>query len=768
VFTLLPFFDQIALRTNIISVLFSSATAVMMFLILVKLISRWNISRFITYAAAVTGGLFLGYSNTFWSNAVESEVYSTAMFLMLLMFHLTLLWMDHKHDPKGDRLLVAIAYLSLFSIGIHMTTFVITPIIFFLVMWEDPAKLKDWRLWIAGLVLALVILAFPTEIFLGAMLGWLALSIVFAVNSRHSRAWLLSAALMAVSIIGYSNQLYIPIRSTQNPAIDENNPETLRQFKYFLERKQYGQQSMVTRALNRRGQWINQLGNHERMGFWHFFREQYMNPRLWFLPTALGIFGLAQLIRRRRKEGVALLLLLLLTTLGLVWYMNFGDGSIPGERLEVRDRDYFFLPGFVFFAMCLGLGSAALLLLLEKYTSQLSNSALKKIPVYALGIALVLLPSLAISHNYHKNDRSGNWIPWDYAYNLLNSCEKDGILFTNGDNDTFPLWFLQEVEGFRKDIRVINLSLANTDWYILQLKHQMNVPITLEDNQIKWVPTVIQGQSIERPAEPYFDPVRNISHYLFPIREPNTGKYVRVQDLLIEHVVRANQWKFPVYFSTTVSSANRVGLDSHLLGQGYCYKIVPEQGNAMMDTTLSYKLIFEQGHYTGLADEKIYKDENTVGLLINYPEKMIELAGFYQTAGDTATTVRILEKIIEIYPDYWRTYAVLVNLYKLLNLPDKQEQTVKFAERRLGMMIENSPGIPQYPQYLGLFYQFTYGQQQDMNYLTLSIDYLKQSYEYSPSNPITYQSLIGAYLTQNRTNEAKELAQDWLTRNPND
>src|SRR4030066_47220 len=91
-------------------------------------------------------------------------------------------------------------------------------------------------------------------------------------------------------------------------------------------------------------------------------------------------------------------------------------------------------------------------------------------PAYALGVVLFLLPALALSNNYHRNDRSGNWIPWDYAYNLLNSCEKDAIMFTNGDNDTFPLWFLQEVERVRQDVRIVNLRLLNTNWYIKQLR----------------------------------------------------------------------------------------------------------------------------------------------------------------------------------------------------------------------------------------------------------------------------------------------------------
>jgi tetratricopeptide (TPR) repeat protein len=748
IFSMIPFADQVALRTNMLSVLSAALASVVMFLILVKLLSRWKVSSWAIYVGAMTGALFMGYSNTFWANSVETEVYGLTIFLMLLMLYLVIIWMEHKQTPKGDRLLVLVTYLALLSVGVHMTSFLIVPILFLLVIWEDRDRLKDFRFWIAGIIFAMVMFSFDTEIILGSMLGWLILSILATVNSGKARKWFLAAAMMSVALVGVSNQSYIPIRSAQDPAIDENDPETFSKFTYFFERKQYGDQSMVKRAMTRRGQWINQIGDHERMGFWRFFNEQYMTPQLWFIPMGLGLFGLYQLIGRRRKEGVALLFLLLLCTFGLIWYMNFGDGTVPGERLEVRDRDYFFLPGFVFFAACLGLGAGALVTLTEQKLNQLGQSKLFKTPAYALGLIFILLPALALANNYHRNDRSGNWIPWDYAFNLLNSCEKDALMFTNGDNDTFPLWFLQEVEGLRKDVRIINLSLVNTDWYILQLKHQMNVPITLENNQIKWTEkiTLPNGQKLDRPAEPYFDPVRNSTHYLLYFPDPNTGRTVRVQDLMIEHIIRANNWKYPIYFSATVSAGNRVGLDQYLLVQGYAYKLVSQPGAGQADT-----------NYT----EKVYKDENTVGLLINYPEKMIELAGYYQQAGDTAKMIDILEKARETYPDYWRLYAVLANIYDMQKMPDQKDRVTKLGKDRLKLMVEKAPGVAEYAQYLGLLYQF-------LGEHNFAVDYLRQAYGIFSSDPITYQSLLFSYMRLNRTAEMRLLAEEWLKRNPND
>src|SRR5690606_23371950 len=112
-----------------------------------------------------------------------------------------------------------------------------------------------------------------------------------------------------------------------------------------------------------------------------------------------------------------------------------------------------------------------------------SGPSMQRTAVYASTV-LMLLPTISLAHNYHANDRSNNFIPYLYSKNILDTCEKDAILFTSGDNDTFPLWCLQEVYDYRKDIRVVNLSLLNTDWYVWQMKEQYNVPIALTKEQI--------------------------------------------------------------------------------------------------------------------------------------------------------------------------------------------------------------------------------------------------------------------------------------------
>ncbi|MGB2697173.1 MAG: DUF2723 domain-containing protein, partial [Candidatus Zixiibacteriota bacterium] len=331
IFTLIPLFGEIAARVNFISVLTSALTVWLSYLLIVKLVSRWDNNtqdtqvrwrRLSGYVGGVVGSLFLGFGRTFWGNAVEAEVYGLGLMLMMLILYLGLLWMDKKKSGKGDRILVLIAYLGLLSIAVHMTVFLVMPVIFFLVVWEDRGKLKDFRFWIAGLILSLVMVTL--EPFLALLVGWMLVGFVI-LWLRLDPRWVLSFSLVLVALVGYSAQGYIPIRSNLNPAIDENNPDNWERFKYFLERKQYGQQSMMERMFTRRGSWESQFGAHPRMGFWGFFREQYMDKSLWVIPVLLGGFGLWSQIRQRRREGGALLLLLFLSTVGLVLYMNFSD-----------------------------------------------------------------------------------------------------------------------------------------------------------------------------------------------------------------------------------------------------------------------------------------------------------------------------------------------------------------------------------------------------------------------------------------------------------
>jgi len=179
--------------------------------------------------------------------------------------------------------------------------------------------------------------------------------------------WRTALLVVLVAILGFSAHLYIPIRSAQDPYINENNPsQNLTATINFLERKQYGSQSMIERMFERRAEWENQFGAYRRMGFWSFFQEQYgtSGPRF-FALFVVGLFGIWEIVRRRKETGLFVVILLLISSVGLVLYMNFADGTrqnpVTGrDYIEVRDRDYFFTPAYMLFGLAIGLGLSGL------------------------------------------------------------------------------------------------------------------------------------------------------------------------------------------------------------------------------------------------------------------------------------------------------------------------------------------------------------------------------------------------------------------------
>jgi tetratricopeptide (TPR) repeat protein len=750
VFTLFPLFGEIAARVNFISVLSSALTVWLCYLLIVKLVGYWerqNESLWIKvgkYVGGVAGSLFLAFSVTFWSNAVEAEVYGASMFLMFLILYLGLMWMDRRDTPKGDRLLVLIAYLGLLSTGIHMTVFLIMPAVFLLVVLVDRQKLLDWRFWITGLVLALVMHSVtPFLVFTGT---WLFLTFILMQVSSRKKAWALYFLIMFFGMIGYSTQLYIPIRSSLEPAIDENNPSDWPSFKAFLERKQYGAQSMIARMFYRRGSWSNQFGVKERMGFWGFFREQFTDKKLWFIPLFLGILGIWEQIRKRKREGTVLLFLVLACTVGLVLYMNFADGTKPdsltGEiiNIEVRDRDYFFTPGFMFFALVIGLGISALLVNLGSWL-EMKRRSLAKPSVGVLSIIILGLTILPLNKGLHShNNRSGNYLPWDYAWNLLNSCDKDAIIFTNGDNDTFPLWFLQNVEKIRQDVRVVNLSLINTNWYIKQMKNQWGVPISLTDKEIDRL----------------------------SFRRTEDGKVLRIQDQMIDNILETNNWKYPVYFAVTVSGENKIykekPIDDHLRMEGMAYRVVKETGEMMVEPEIMRDKLFNVFRFRGVNDPKVHKDENDERLLLNYTSCFLALADTLRKAKEYDEAIQVTKKVSELLPEDWRPYAYLMQLYGESYQPqDSIDKVLEQATRvvQASEELKSQDFMERLYFNLGYTYKRT-GQTQK------AIDSMNKILVINKSFRPALDALVNIYYTNKDKESLTKLFETWVSNNPTD
>ncbi len=651
IFTKLPIASDIAVRVNIVSVISSAFAAMIGYLIVHRLVDYWTKDktewpfRIWKYVGGISGGLTLAFSRTFWSSAVEAEVYGLAMLLTLLIMYLGILWWLRPSEKRGNQYLILAAYLGILGVAVHMTVFLALPPVMLLVLLSDEEKRKDWRIWVSGLVLLLVVASL--DLFLWALGIWTAATAFVVFKNPRSSGWHVPLGLCLAAVLGFSSQLFIPIRAAQAPHINENDPDDWQSFKYFLERKQYGQTNMITRAMKRRGQLENQFGRYPRMGFWGFFEKQYGLTKIFFLLLLVGLWGLYESWRKARSPGAMLLVTVLLGTMGLVWYMNFADGTrqdpVTGEGyLEVRDRDYFWTPGFIVFALCIGLGLAALGYRLVAWIREKNfPRPLLAAPGAVAAFALVF-PYFGYASNFSVNQRIDNYLPYDYAYNLLSSCEPGAVLFTNGDNDTFPLWALQEAYGFRRDVKNINLSLINTSWYIHQKKHQDSVPMSLSDEEITRI-------------GPDFNPA--------------TGRMVkRIQDKIIDNVLETNNWRMPVHFSVTCASDARVyrerSIDPYLVMRGMVYDVVPEGSGtgARIDIAETRRFYEEIFHFRGTGDPNVRKDENDWRIIQNYISAFMLMADTLRKSGDLKQAEEVIRKAMAVNPREVSSYQYLTGL----------------------------------------------------------------------------------------------------------
>jgi tetratricopeptide (TPR) repeat protein len=795
VFSMIPGFivGDISARVNWLSGVCSAGAAMVGYFVLARLITAWKsdtytpqrlsvFPRLAVYAGSVAGALFLAFSDTNWGNAVEAEVYGAAMFLLMTLIWLSLVWYERRQDHRSDKYLIALSYIAILSLGIHMTTFLAMFPIFFMALLASPRLRRDWRFWITGICLALVVgsvetFLLPTTIWLLAATcghywphirrGWVAVplacilvggfwslnigewwpmylmgyaaSLVLFVVFRimhEQRSWMLAHLIILAGLTGYTVQGYIPLRTAHDPVLDMNDPETWQTFKGFLERKQYGQESMFERALTRRGEWANQFGQHRRMGFWGFFDQQYGYNDTAFLPFfVLGLFGLAAAVRNKWKQGLTVFLILLLSSVGLIWYMNFADGtrynpSRQDAYLEVRDRDYFFTPAFMLFGLAMGLGVASLVGFLGKSIEEARVARPLRYAALGLGGALALLPLKTLAVNYHPNDKSNDYIPWDYAYNILQTADENAVLFTNGDNDTFPVWCLQQVYGIRPDVKVTNLSLINTQWYIKQLKNKLGVPISFSDEQID-----------------------RLAHVMTP-----EGEIYRLQDRMIDDIITTNRWNLPVNFAVTVPESNRryqgEGLDDHLKMIGMGFRVVPETGKDMVDTTLMHEKFWNVFQFRSIKDPDLYQTESDRRLITNYASGFLFIADAKRKAGDLAGAVREARKAMEVLPDEWQPYVYLAQLAVDLRSTETLETLMEKALASRADMAQVVPNV---------YYSY-----ERLDRRTLGQGMLRRVLEVYPHNEKAFKTLISSYHEERNYDTLIAALREWVRQNPAD
>jgi hypothetical protein len=493
VFGLIPLAASYAVRINLFAAVTSAASAGLWFLVAERWLRGIVPHRWTRYAAAFAGILVGATSWTVWNQSIVNEkVYTLSLLSIAVVMWLVVRWGDDEAGTHRDRWLVLIAYVMALTSTNHLMGVLALPALAVYVLWTDwRTVLRPWAV-VTFWVLLLAVSGKWTDMVLGGSLQVpliVATLAVFGYALYNSpRDPLVYLGLTAV-VVGISlNYLWLPMRAGQFPPINEGEPVGFlsQALQDVLNRVQYGKPPLTERQAT----FTAQLANFWQYHSWQFAKDWGGFARVaTAIFTLLGLGGLWSLWKSDRRAGLAALALLGTLSIGLVYYMNFkyGFSQYPGEDSlprEVRERDYFFIGSFAVFGAFVALGFGALMRTVVEFLRDRGTGA-SRWAVASPVLALALIPLLG---NRITASRADETLARDFAHDMLQSVEPYGILITAGDNDTFPLWYAQEVEGIRRDVTLANLSLMNTRWHLRQLQRRQTPPFDPAGAAALWKP----------------------------------------------------------------------------------------------------------------------------------------------------------------------------------------------------------------------------------------------------------------------------------------
>ncbi|MEY3678818.1 MAG: hypothetical protein RI924_959 [Bacteroidota bacterium] len=445
--------------------------------------------------------------------------------------------------------------------------------------------------------------------------------------------------------------------------------------------------------------------------------NQVSYNRFYALPFILGIIGAFWHFKRKEKDAGIVGLLFFFTGLAIVLYLN----QTP---LQPRERDYAYAGSFYAFTIWIGLGVAAIAEFLKNklHPNMAANMA--------LGLGLLIAPALMAKEGWNDHDRSSKYTVRDFAKNYLESCAPNAILFTYGDNDTYPIWYAQEVENIRPDVRVVNLSLLGTDWYLRQMKQKVNesdaLPISMPDEKfIQGVRDVIRYQdyqlaeavelktifeiltsdddddkiAYEDGSRENFLPTKNFKMTIDPNQVIASGtasveertqiapvmawsynkNYVTKAELGLMDILVNNQWKRPIYFAITVPSDNYIGLDKYLYQEGFAYRLKPlspklEQEGTGINTQAMYDHVMNKFEW-GNAKNASYLDPESIRMLTILLNSTNILAEELMKEGKLDAARQLVKKSANELPDEVYSLSYAIRLFYMTDLLYQVKET---------------------------------------------------------------------------------------------
>jgi hypothetical protein len=685
---------SVAVRVNLFSALMTAGASFFWFLVVYRILSSFSESELVRKVGAGAGVLVSATAFTVWYQSnVNEKVYTISLLTIAALSWLAFLWRDHIEEHRGaspdtkwhdDNILVLMVFLLALSVGNHLMAFLAAPAILVLLLMVKPRVLLNWRLYAFGLVFA---------------------------------------------IIGLSVHLYLPIRAGLDPIINEADPtcgslaEALvsvvtmgaagcEELSSALAREQYAKPPVTDRLAPFWAQFMNYVQYFD----WQWSRSlegriPYFAPsRLPFtlLFLGLGVYG-AWAHRQRDRISFAYIATLFATlSFGLLVYLNFKYGynqstamGLGIEAAEVRERDYFFIVSFSIWGLWVGVGLTALWLEASRRfggarggSEAGDSSGRDGRRALVLGSPVMALAFIPLILNWNYATRAGDYSARDWAYNLLNSVEPYAVLVTNGDNDTFPLWYLQEVEGIRRDVTVMVWSYLNTPWYVKQLRDITRPCQQLADADADPTRILCQRRFDPATAAPIYSEVPHPTKSIFPLTDEEienvtragymqlpqdagfevrglratlpAGTLLTAADQFILSIIQ-NAWgDRPVYFAMTTQAQRNLGLANHVGRQGLAYRLLtPEEAASeqflpipddhpwgpvigpYVDVARTRELLWNQFVYRDLPHWSRWVDDATRGIPSYYAYTYLALAAAEEGSGNREEVERNIARYEE-------------------------------------------------------------------------------------------------------------------------
>ncbi len=700
----LPLGDY-AWRLNVLSALSGAAASGCWFLVAHDVVQRMSATDDVAarerraLGAGFAAALLAAFSWTAWQNSTETEVYSVAMLLIALVAWLATRWRVAREDSRGSRLLLLALYLGAMSIGNHLLALLVGPALVAMLVSEaqhhpladetDRRRERSRIVIVAAIWLLLIALGLGSTTL--ALAAGVAVLVALGFAFRSGQLRFAMTALLIVAV-GVSTYLFLFLRARQAPWLNEADPSTWQALLGVIRRAQYPVRTPLDdptfrHGIDNPGRTLSLLGfqfaNYFQYLDWQWAKS--IGPTVpasaWrvavtVLFAAIGVFGAVHHRRGDRSSFRFVAMLFLVTGLGLLLYIDFKPGPSIGWTQwpalgdhEVRERDYFFVASFVAWGLWVAIGASELARRMTHRTGAGRWSA------GHLVFAVALVPLVLNFRAATRRGTADETFARDFARALLQSVPPGGILFTFGDNDTFPLWHAQAVDGVRRDVTVVCLALAETTWYTKQLRRMKPAAVDRQQLAAVWrdapAPAIAQpllsldDATIDglRPFVADQDLVVNLPDGL--VARVSRGDAVYNKDIVVLQILRQNAGRRPVAWSVT-ATGTLFGLGPHLVMQGLALvlpttavdsgqlagRLAPGASSARVDIETTRRLVTETWQFGRLLERGIADlDPSAQAMAATVAIPLMQAGAGYYLRGDTTTAVLLLQRASRLTED---------------------------------------------------------------------------------------------------------------------